>query len=60
VKTKREKVEIGDRVFLTGRHPWVGHSGEVIDKAMSGIITVRLDNGIESQAWPTQFQVAWR
>jgi hypothetical protein len=52
------KVAIGDRVYLRGAHPWVGYSGEVIDKQeMSGVITVRLDNGVESMAWPRQFGV---
>lgn len=57
-KSKRPRVNVGDRVALTGNHPWVGHSGEVIERQeMTAVVIVRLDDGYEVQAWPRQYFV---
>jgi hypothetical protein len=55
--TARTKATVGRRVLLCGQHPWVGHTGEVIERQeMTGVIVVRLDDGIEAQAWPRQYK----
>ena len=51
-------VQVGEQVVLVGKHPWVGHSGEVIDKSMSGVVTVRIKgakNDFEVTAAPRQY-----
>jgi hypothetical protein len=58
--TRKRKVEIGERVALIGNHPWNGFSGEVIKVPdMAGRVTVRLENGVESMAWPRQWAPYW-
>lgn len=46
------QLEIGDRVFIVGNHPWTGHSGTLIAVEILHAIgepgcRIRLDNGIE-------------
>lgn len=50
------KVALADRVLLVGKHPWVGHSGVVVEKDMAGVVHVRLDTGTTVMAWPRQYR----
>lgn len=46
-----QKIEIGQRVLITGDHPWAGHAGEFVRKEEIPFIgerpVVKLDGGVE-------------
>lgn len=48
----RQSIKLGQRVLITGDHPWAGHTGEFIREEFISVLrvtrpVVKLDNGQE-------------